>query len=329
LQGFVGVVEGKDLGLRFDAEPGCAFEIVASVLAGHVGYAADLAFAPEEGVVVEGGHLVEVDGVDGDDASFAKAGKSADDDGSAGGEGDGAVKLNRRLVVFGADPLCAELGGLVAMVLAAGRDVDLAVPVAEDLDGLRGGGTEAEEADAVARLCVGDAEAAEADDSGAEERCYVGVVEGVGERVHEVGADEGVFGVAAVDGVAGEGGVVAEILFVVSAEAAGAVGAADPGDADASVWGEFGGGAFDDFADDLVAEGEGLVDEGKVAFEDVEVGAADSAGEDAEEDVVRGEGWAGDFFDLEGLIGGVEDGGFHLSGSLAKGLTRIVTDDTD
>ena len=78
-----------------------------------------------------------------------------------------------------------------------------------------------------------------------------------------------------------------------------------------------------------MAEGEGLVDEGEVAFEDVEVGAADSAGEDAEEDVVRGEGWAGDFFDLEGLVGGVEDGGFHLGGSLAKGLTRIVTDDTD
>jgi hypothetical protein len=45
--------------------------------------------------------------------------------------------------------------------------------------------------------------------------------------------------------------------------------------------------------------------------------------------VIGGEGGAGDFFDLEGLVGGAQDGCFHLSGSLAKGLTRIVTDDTD
>ncbi len=132
-----------------------------------------------------------------------------------------------------------------------------------------------------------------------------------GQGEDEVGADEGVFGVAAVDGVAGEGGVVAEVFFVAEAEGAGAVGAADPGDADAGACGEFGGCAFDDFADDLVAEDEGLVDEWEVAFEDVEVGAADSAGEDAEEDVAGGEGGCGDVFDLEGLVGGVEDGGFH------------------
>jgi hypothetical protein len=39
--------------------------------------------------------------------------------------------------------------------------------------------------------------------------------------------------------------------------------------------------AVDDFADDLMAEDERFLDERKVAFEDVEVGAADSAGEDA------------------------------------------------
>jgi hypothetical protein len=77
--------------LRFDADFRGQLEEVCCVFAGHVGYAADLAFAPEELVVVEGGHLVEVDGVDGDDAAFAKAGEGAEDDGSAGGEGDGAV----------------------------------------------------------------------------------------------------------------------------------------------------------------------------------------------------------------------------------------------
>jgi hypothetical protein len=60
-----------------------------------------------------------------------------------------------------------------------------------------------------------------------------------------------------------------------------------------------------------VAGDEGPVDEGEIALEDVEIGAADSAGEDAEEEMVFGEGGAGDVFDLEGLVGGVEDGGFH------------------
>jgi hypothetical protein len=46
--------------------------------------------------------------------------------------------------------------------------------------------------------------------------------------------------------------------------------------------------------------------------------------------VVGGEGWREDFVDVEGLVGGVEDGCFHVGGSLAaEDLTPIVTDDTD
>jgi hypothetical protein len=108
LESFVGVVEGEDLDLGLDADFAGELEEVEGVLAGRVGDAADLPFAPEERVIVEGGHMVEVDGVDGDDAAFAEAGEGADDDGAAWGEGDGAVKLDGRLVGFGADPVCAE-----------------------------------------------------------------------------------------------------------------------------------------------------------------------------------------------------------------------------
>jgi hypothetical protein len=114
------------------------------------------------------------------------------------------------------------------MGFAAGDHVDFTVPELEDRDGEAGRAAKAEEADAVAGLDLGYAESAEADDAGAEEWGDVGVVEGVGEREDEVGAFEGVLGLASVDGVAGEGGVVAEVFFVVSAEAAGAVGASDP-----------------------------------------------------------------------------------------------------
>ena len=92
--------------------------------------------------------------------------------------------------------------------------------------------------------------------------------------------------------------------------------------------GRSGGCAFDDFADDLVAEDEGLVDEGEVAFEDVEVGAADSAGEDAEEDVAWGEGGAWGRLRFGAAdFGVVEDGCFHgspLGYSFRIGANEIV-----
>ncbi len=176
-----------------------------------------------------------------------------------------------------------------AVGFAAGADVDFAVPGLEDGDGEAGGAAEAEEADAFAGLDAGDAEAAEADDARAEERGDVDVVETGGEGIDEVGAGQGVFGIAAIDGVAGKDGVVAEVFFAAAAEGASAVGAADPGDADARADWKVGGCALDDFADDLVAGDEAWVERGQVAFDDVEVGAADSAGEDAEEDVAGGE----------------------------------------
>ena len=141
------------MGLGSDADLGGEGEEVAGVVAGHVGCGADLALAPEEGVVVEGGHLVEVDGVDGEDAAFAEVDKGGDDDCSAGCEGDGAVELDGGACRFRWPTQVAPSGGgEVAVGFAAGGDVDLAVPGAEDVDGERGGGAEAEEADAFAGL---------------------------------------------------------------------------------------------------------------------------------------------------------------------------------
>jgi hypothetical protein len=98
-----------------------------------------------------------VDGVDGDDSALAEAGERADDDSTAGGEGNGTVELDGRLVVFCSDPMGTRGCSLAAVRFAAGGDVDLAVPVAEYSDGERGGGAEAEEANALSRLSAGDA----------------------------------------------------------------------------------------------------------------------------------------------------------------------------
>ena len=79
-KGAVGVVEREGLHGGAEVEVAGECEEVARVLARHVGDAAELALTPEQAIVVEGGHLVEMNGVDGDDAAFAQSGERADDD---------------------------------------------------------------------------------------------------------------------------------------------------------------------------------------------------------------------------------------------------------
>jgi hypothetical protein len=54
------------------------------VLAGHIGDAPYLPLAPQELVVVEGRHLVEMNGVDRHHSTLPKTGKRIDDDLAAG-----------------------------------------------------------------------------------------------------------------------------------------------------------------------------------------------------------------------------------------------------
>ena len=141
-----------------------------------------------------------------------RADESADDDLAAGSEGDGAIEFDGRLGVFVADPGCAERLSGLAVRLAAGDDIDLAIPGLEDANGERRRAAEAEEADALSALHSGDAEAAEADDARAEQRGDVGSVEPAGSGMAKSARTEGELRVAAVDRVAGEYGVVAEVL---------------------------------------------------------------------------------------------------------------------
>jgi hypothetical protein len=169
--------------------------------------------------------------------------------------------------------------------------------VTQDFDGEAGGGSEAEEADSFAGFDPGYAQAAESDDAGAEQGRDVGVIEGGRQGEGEAGADEDVLGVASVDGVARKDGVVAEVFFAAEAVRADAVGSADPGDTDPRAVGKCRGAAFDDLADDLMAWDELAADGREIALDDVQVGAADSAGKHAEEDVSGDQPGAGDVLD--------------------------------
>src|SRR6185437_9699291 len=116
------------------------------------------------------------------------------------------------------------------MPLASRRDVHFAFPGMQHCYSQMRRRAEAEQSHALAWFDAGHAQAAEADNAGAEQRRGVNIVEACGQRENEIPARECVFGVAAVDGVAGKRGRIAKIFLTSAAIRAGAVDSADPGD---------------------------------------------------------------------------------------------------
>jgi len=71
-QGFIGVIQGVCLDLGLEMDFGGQGEKISSISASHVGDAAYLALAPEQTVIVEFRHAVEVNRVNGYDSAFSK-----------------------------------------------------------------------------------------------------------------------------------------------------------------------------------------------------------------------------------------------------------------
>src|SRR5581483_3481508 len=115
---------------------------------GHIGHAANLTLTPEQLVIIEFRHAVEVNGVDCDHASFAQTGERRNDNVTAGREGDSPIKFNRRLVVFGANPSCTQRFREFAMRFAASGNVDFAVPRLQYMYREMSGRSESEKSDA-------------------------------------------------------------------------------------------------------------------------------------------------------------------------------------
>ncbi len=201
---------------------------------------------------------------------------------------------------------------------AARRNIHVAVPGMENGNHQMRRRAEAEQADALAALDSGDAQAAKADDARAQQWRGVKVIKLGRQRIDEVAARDGILRVAAVDGVSGEGGRVAEVLEAAAAIGTSAVDAAHPGNADAAAERKFWPGAVFDGADDLMAGYERLLARRQFAIDDVKIGAADSAGADAEQNFAAGDLRLGQVFDLKMMFGCSEDGGFHGEDLLTK-----------
>ncbi len=143
-------------------------------------------------------------------------------------------------------------------------------------------------------------QAAVADDAGAEQRSCRHRRHAGRETVDEPGRRHRVLGEAAVDVPAGEQRVLAEVLLAARAEPAGPVGLVQPRHADAVAGGERrrarlaarsdelrAGPERHHLADDLVSGDDGRAVRRQLALQDVQVGAADAAGQHPQEDLAR------------------------------------------
>src|SRR5579863_7927262 len=170
---------------------------------------------------------------------------------------------------------------------------------------------------------AGHAEAAKADDAGAQQgrndRGFGIRRKGNG----EVGANGSEFGIASVTAVARENRPIAEVLHLVAAEPAIAVDAAHPRNAGSDSDRQVRCVTCDNFADDLVAGDQLRLEGRKVAFDDVKIGATDTAGQDLEQDLAGS--WRGDcgLRNREPLAGnassGIKNRGSHSPVSHSSG----------
>src|SRR5262245_61507178 len=153
-------------------------------------------------------------------------------------------------------------------------------------DEMRGG---AESVDADAARLAGHAIGAVADEPGAHQRRSVDIAVALGDLERVAGVGDDIFRVAAVVVITGEPGVDAEILVAGMAEAALAARVAEPWDADAIADREVRHAVADDLhrADNLMARDDWHVRRRQLAVDDVEVGAADAAGPNADENLAR------------------------------------------
>ena len=116
-----------------------------------------------------------------------------------------------------------------------------------------------------------------------------------GDSVNKILRGNSVLGIATVYGVAGKGGMVAKIFSTAPAELAGAVGAMQPGDADARAEGKPGcaGSQLLNDSNDLVTRNYRRFLRNQFPFNDMKIGAADTATRDANQDFAISGRWSG------------------------------------
>jgi hypothetical protein len=201
-------------------------------------------------------------------------------------------------------------------VAGAGEGVDLGALRACHLRHDMRRGAEAVNAEAgelAFERLAGKLERAIADQSGTEQRRSLGVAVTFRQFEHIARVGHRVAGIAAVDLIAGEARIVAEILLARAAIGASAVGPAEPGHTDAVADCQLRHALAERFdaADDLMPEHERQLGLVELAVENVQVGTAYAAGRHLDQDLPAP--WLGhcDFGVLEWCAGALKQHRLH------------------
>jgi hypothetical protein len=152
-----------------------------------------------------------------------------------------------------------------------------------------GRSTETKQSDAIARLDAGHTQAAKTNNARAQQRGSVQIVELIGKRKSEIGANGRIFRVPAVRAIPSKGGRIAEILQAKLTIPARAVDSANPGNAHPCADSEFLGSAGRMsayyFADNLMSRDYSRATGWQFAFDDMQISAADSTGTHPQENL--------------------------------------------
>ncbi len=139
-----------------------------------------------------------------------------------------ASSLGGRIGRGFAGPHGAKFERKLLVLCAAGAGIDFGSPVARYLNGDVRGRAKPVEGETLAALDARKSQRTKSDNSGAEKRRGLIVAKGFGNRIDKLLGSDGVFGVAAVHGVAGESRMVAKIFFAGAAIFASLIGAVQP-----------------------------------------------------------------------------------------------------
>jgi hypothetical protein len=262
---------------------------------------------------------VEVDGVDGHGAAAAEAAQGFHDGVSRGCERHGRIQGRGRLAGR-ADARRSEARSLCLAASRTGPDVDLAAPVARDLERQQCRGTKSEETEPATRLDAADPQRAIADDAATEQGRRMQVVEGLRESKGEVCEHGHVAGESAVAVPSGKAGRGAQVLTVTGAEAAGPTGRSQPGGTGALADAPAADVPSDPFhtAHRLVAGHDGQLARGDLALHHLQVRPADRARRHPDDQLVGP--WLG-IGELDILEGARVDRGRHREPHGTHGAT--------
>ena len=191
---------------------GASLQKLLAVGPGQVGHRAHHPLPPEQ-VVGKRRDVAHVDAAADHDPALGRGPQGRGDERAHRRKNDGCVQFLRGQLVRAPGPHGPQPPGelLGLGVPRPGEGIDLFPLVHRDLDGDVGCGPEAVDPQPLPGI-LGHAVGAVADQPGAQKRRRLGVAIGRGQRKTVALVGDGVFGVASVQGVAGEPGVIAQVL---------------------------------------------------------------------------------------------------------------------